>query len=63
VRVATRWRLAGTHAGSGPWGGASGAQLFVLGITHSEVVAGKVIREFWLVDETAIWRQIALRAG
>jgi acyl-CoA reductase-like NAD-dependent aldehyde dehydrogenase len=25
--------------------------------------AGKVIREFWLVDETAIWRQIALRAG
>lgn len=63
VRVATRWRLAGTHAGSGPWGDASGAQLFVLGITHSEVVAGKVIREFWLVDETAIWRQIALRAG
>jgi hypothetical protein len=63
VRVATRWRLAGTHTGSGPWGDASGTQLFVLGITHSEVVAGKVIREFWLVDETAIWRQIALRTG
>lgn len=63
VRIATRWRLAGTHLGHGAYGPPTGTQVFILGITHSEVVAGRIIREFWLIDETAIWRQIGHRTG
>ncbi len=63
VRVATRWRVAGTHLGHGAYGAPTGTRIFILGITHSEVVAGRIIREFWLIDETAIWRQIALGKG
>ncbi len=63
IRVSTRWRLAGTHLGEGAYGVPSGAKILILGITHSELAGGRVMREFWLVDETAIWRQIHGKIG
>ena len=63
LRVATRWRIAGTHAGRGAFGAPTGAKLLILGITHSELVAGRVVREYWLMDELSIHRMIGLQAG
>ncbi len=63
VRVALRWRLAGTHAGYGVFGHPSGARLLVPGITHVELVDGRVIREYVLVDELAIWTGIGRKRG
>ncbi len=58
LRTATRWRLAGTHTGRGAFGVPTGARVLVMGITHAEVVAGRVVREFWVVDEVAIHRML-----
>lgn len=63
IRVATRWRLAGTHAGRGALGPPTGAKLLILGITHSELVGDRVVREFWLTDELSTHRMIGLQLG
>lgn len=63
VRVATRWRIAGTHTGRGAFGPPSGKRLMILGITQSEVVQGQVVREFWLLDELSVHRMIGLQLG
>ncbi len=63
VRVALRWRIAGTHSGRGAFGPASGARVHIPGISHLELVGGKIVREFVLIDELAIWTAIGLRLG
>ena len=63
TRIALRWRIAATHAGHGAFGPPSGARLHIPGITHFELVDGRISREFVLVDELAIWTGIALAAG
>lgn len=65
-RAAIRWSLWGKHDGWGTFGAPTGAEVYVLGISHSEfgaVVAGepKVRREFTLYDETSVWKQILLQ--
>lgn len=63
TRVATRWWMTATHAGTGGWGPPSGATVLMLGITHSEVV-DRLIRNEWTVfDEVAVLKQIALHRG
>lgn len=63
ARVALRWRIAGTHAGRGAFGPPSGARLHIPGISHFELVGGRIVRGFMLVDELAIWTGIGLRLG
>jgi predicted ester cyclase len=63
VRVAARWRLAGTHAGQGAFGAPSGAEVLVMGITHAEFSGSRIARAFWLVDELALHRMIGARIG
>jgi predicted ester cyclase len=63
VRVALRWRLAGTHSGRGAFGAPTGAPVLVLGITHLELWGGRVARDFALIDELALWKMIAAKAG
>ena len=63
TRAALRWRLAGSHTGRGAFGPPSGAPVNIPGITHLEIAGGKVVREFVLVDELAIWTAIALSVG
>lgn len=62
-RAAIRWSLTGTHSGTGAFGAPTGAQVHVMGITHAEWGQWGLRREFTLIDEVAIWKQILLAAG
>lgn len=59
-RVAMRWRLTGRHTGAGRFGAATGQPVEILGITHAEVdhARGRILREWVLIDEVALWMQI-----
>ncbi len=63
LRVAARWTVQGTHGGAGLFGEPSGAPIYILGINHAEIIDGQVTREWVLVDELAIHRQICLHKG
>jgi predicted ester cyclase len=63
VRVATRWWLTGTHSGHGRFGAPSGATVLLLGITHSNVVNGRIREEWIAADELAVLKQIAMHRG
>ncbi|MCP4141220.1 MAG: ester cyclase [Chloroflexi bacterium] len=58
-RVSLRWSYCGTHKGRGRYGNPSGAPLSLLGISHFELRKGKIVNEWMLLDETAIYAQIA----
>ncbi|TCL08803.1 SnoaL-like polyketide cyclase [Shimia isoporae] len=67
-RAALRWSLWGKHEGWGAFGAPTGAEVYVLGISHADfgaVISGqpKVRREYTLFDETTIWKQILLQTG
>lgn len=62
-RAAVRWSLHGRHDGWGTFGEPSGADVFVLGISHAEFGPWGLRREHVLFDETAIWKQILLATG
>ena len=67
-RSAIRWSLWGKHDGWGAFGAPTGAEVYVLGISHMEFGAltngtPKIRREYTLYDETAIWKQILLHTG
>ncbi|MEL6965643.1 MAG: nuclear transport factor 2 family protein, partial [Pseudomonadota bacterium] len=67
-RAAIRWSLWGKHDGWGVFGVPTGAEVYVLGISHAEfgslgAAPATLRREFTLYDETAVWKQIALQSG
>ena len=62
-RAALRWSLWGRHDGFGAFGPPTGAQVYVLGISHAEFGPGGLRREWVLFDEVAIWTQILLHTG
>ena len=66
-RAAVRWSLDGRHDGPGAFGPPTGAPVHVMGITHAEfgspMGAGLIRREWSLIDETAVWKQILLATG
>ena len=62
-RAAVRWSLHGRHDGWGAFGRPSGAAVYVMGITHAEFGPWGLRREWTLIDETAIWKQILLATG
>jgi predicted ester cyclase len=61
-RIALRWRAQARHtnpmAVDGMFGPASGRGVEIMGINHAELVDGRVLREWALVDEVALWMQI-----
>jgi predicted ester cyclase len=57
-RVALRWSLRGTHAGFGHFGEPTGAPVYVMGLSHAEIVGGRIRREWMVTDEVSIWKQI-----
>ena len=63
VRVALRWSLRGTHAGFGHFGEPTGAAVYVMGLSHAEIVDGQVRAEWIVTDEVSIWKQILAHAG
>lgn len=62
-RAAVRWSLDGAHGGYGRFGAPSGAPLHVMGMTHAEFGPRGLRREWTLIDDTAVWRQILLHTG
>ncbi len=62
-RSALRWSLHGTHSGWGAFGAPTGAQVYVLGISHAEHGPWGLRRDYTLYDETAVWKQILLHTG
>jgi len=62
-RAAIRWALHGKHDGWGYFGAPTGAEVYVLGISHAEFGPWGLRREFTVFDETAIWKQILLQTG
>jgi SnoaL-like domain len=62
-RAALRWSLTGTHDGWGSFGAPTGAKVYVLGISHAEFGPWGLRREYILIDEISIWKQIILKTG
>lgn len=62
-RAAIRWSLTGKHDGWGAFGEPTGAEVHVMGASHVEFGPWGIRREYTLLDETAIWKQIAMKTG
>jgi hypothetical protein len=62
-RAAIRWSLHGKHDGWGSFGAPTGADIYVLGISHAEFGPWGLRREHTLFDETSVWKQIVLKTG
>ena len=67
-RAAIRWSLQGKHDGTGRFGLPTGSDVYVMGITHVEFGAigdttASIRREWTLIDDTAVWKQILLHTG
>ena len=62
-RAAIRWSLHGKHDGWGAWGPPTGAEVYIMGITHVDFGPWGVRAEYTLFDETAVWKQILLQTG
>ena len=58
IRIALRWALSGEHKGYGVYGKPSNAPLAILGMSHFELRAGKILRAYHIFDELSIWAQI-----
>jgi predicted ester cyclase len=56
--IAMRWRVRATHQAPGVWGQPTGKAVEILGICHADVEAGRVLREWVLIDEVATWMQM-----
>ena len=59
-RAAIRWSLSGKHDGFGSFGHPTGAEVYIMGISHAEFGPRGIRREFTVFDEVAIWKQILL---
>lgn len=62
-RAAARWSLLGRHDGHGPFGPPTGAEVYVMGMTHVEFGPRGVRFECSLYEETAVWKQLLLATG
>lgn len=59
-RAAVRWSMWGAHDGWGAFGAPTGAEVYILGITHAEFGPRGLRREYTLYDIAAVWKQILL---
>jgi predicted ester cyclase len=55
--IAARWGIAGTQQHEFSGCTASGQRLFILGVTHWRVLAGRIISEWTVFDELALMAQ------
>ncbi|OED34876.1 polyketide cyclase [Chromatiales bacterium (ex Bugula neritina AB1)] len=60
-RSAIRWSMTGRHEGWGRYGEPTGAQVYIMGVSHAEFGPRGVRREITLFDDIAIWKQILLQ--
>ena len=57
-RVAFRWRTKTRHNGAGRFGNPTGKPIEIMGINHAEFFNGRVLREWVLIDDIALWMQV-----
>lgn len=57
-RIATRWRLVGTHTGHGPYGAPTGRRVNILGISQQHVREGRFVEEWMLFNPIAVLCQL-----
>ena len=62
-RASVRWSLIGGHDGYGMFEKPTGADVYVMGASHAEFGPRGIRREYVVVDETSIWKQILIHAG
>lgn len=62
-RAAVRWSIDGTHDGTGRFGQATKSPVHIMGMTHVEFGPNGIKREWTLIDETAVIKQILLHTG
>lgn len=62
-RAAVRWSLQGTHSGYGMLGKPTHQPVYIMGISHAEFGPWGIRREYTLIDEVAIHKQILLQQG
>ena len=62
-RAAIRWSLSGRHDGHGRFGTPSGADVHIMGISQAEFGPWGLRREYTLIDDVAVWKQIHLHTG
>ena len=62
-RSALRWSLHGQHDGRGMFGAPTGAEVYIMGMSHAEFGPWGLRREWVLIDEIAVWKQILMHAG
>ena len=61
AKASIRWFLDANHSNkTSDFGEATNKNIFIMGINHAEISDGKVIREWVLFDEVAIWKQILM---
>ncbi len=51
------------NGGWGVFGESTGAELYVMGVSHAEFGPWGLRREYTLFDETSLWKQIIIKTG
>ena len=59
-RSALRWRLICKHNSNGYFGTATNKEIEIYGIGHAEFGKYGIVREFILIDEISIWKQVLI---
>ena len=62
VRIAVRWSLDGTHSGYGHFGEPTGAPVHIMAMSQVHMTESRVMTDWLLTDEVAIWKQILAQA-
>ena len=62
VRIAVRWSLDGTHTGYGHFGEPTGAPVHIMAMSQVHMTESRVMTDWLLTDEVAIWKQILAQA-
>lgn len=61
--AAIRWSITGKHKGKGMFGNPTNTNIYIMGITHAEFGTWGLRREYTLIDEVAVWKQIIMQKG
>ena len=59
-RAAMRWRIICLHNSNGLFGLPTNKEIEIYGISHAEFGKQGIVREFILIDEISIWKQLLL---
>jgi predicted ester cyclase len=56
--VAVRWSVVGVHSGAGRYGPATGAPIYILGVSQFRIMKGRIREEVTVWDDIALRRQV-----